>query len=319
MSKMGRLINIWLYINRKKKFTAQELAIEFNISLRTVQRDLLELTEMGVPFYSEVGRNGGYFMLNNEVLPPISFTEEETASIIFTYESLKQYQDIPYKVEIDSVISKLMNQVSNQLQQKLLSIQKHILMKIPYREEKNPFLRVIFQASITKQIIRFSYDSKSRKKDKKAIPLGIYSEDGYWYFPAYDLYYKRINLYRVDRVESIEGNEIMDITLPTIKDWVEQRNDIFKEESCTLILRINRNATRDFSNSFFEFSKIVWNDDNTGILSQEISQKEFPYIASLIATFGSDAEVLAPEDLREILIKKLEKTILLYKSPLKMS
>ncbi|WP_028975480.1 helix-turn-helix transcriptional regulator [Spirochaeta cellobiosiphila] len=312
MSKMRRLIDIWLYINRVKRFTAQEIGVKFNISLRTVQRDLLELTEMGVPFYSEVGRNGGYVMLNNEVLPPISFTEEETASIILTYESLKQYQDIPYKIEIDSVIRKLLGQVSEPLQKKLLSLKDYVLMKIPNRKEENPFLREIFQAAIIKQQILFSYDSLREQKDKTAVPLGIYSENGYWYFPAYDLLYERISLFRVDRVKSIKGGESIDINLPTIVEWMNLKKQNVDENTCTLVLQISRRATRDFSNSFFDFSKITWNENGTGILLQEISENEFQYIASLIATFGSEAKILAPQKLKDILILKLKKTISLY-------
>ncbi len=313
MSKMGRLIDMWLYINRKKIFTAQELADEFNVSLRTIQRDLLELTEMGVPFYSEVGRNGGYTMLHGEMLPPISFTEEETASIIFTYESLKQYQDIPYEAEIDSVINKLMSQVSKHLQEKLRSIQKHISMKIPYRVEKSPFLKSIFRASITKQIIFFFYDSLESKKNKKAIPLGIYSENGYWYFPAYDLNHERINLFRVDRVLSLKEGNVGSINLPTMAQWMEQRDAILPEDSYKLVLRISRKAVRDFSNSFFDFSKIIWDGENTGTLYQHVSKKEFSYIASLIATFGSDAEIIEPQELKDTLIKKMEDVLSLYR------
>jgi predicted DNA-binding transcriptional regulator YafY len=310
---MSRLIDIWLYINRKKIFTAQELADEFNVSLRTIQRDLLELTEMGVPFYSEVGRNGGYTMIHGEMLPPISFTEEETASIIFTYESLKQYQAIPYEAEIDSVINKLLAQVSKPLQERLKSIQEHIFMKVPHRAEKSPFLKTVFRTSIAKQIISFCYESREGKKDKRAIPLGIYSENGYWYFPAYDLKHERINIFRVDRVLDLKEGDISNIKLPTMVQWLEQRSTIVPENSCELVLRISRNAVRDYSNSFFQFSEIIWDDENMGILHQKVSKREFPYIASLIATFGPEAEILEPQELKELLIEKLKDALALYR------
>lgn len=313
MSKRVRLIDMWLYINRKRNFTAQELADEFNVSLRTIQRDLLKLTELGVPFYSEVGRNGGYTMLHGEMLPPISFTEEETASIIFTYESLRQYQDIPYEAEIDSVINKLMSQVSKPLQEKLRSIHKHISMNVPYRVEKSPFLKSIFRASITKQIIFFAYDSLESIKNKKVIPLGIYSENGYWYFPGYDLEHERISLFRADRVLSLKEGNVGSIKLPTMAQWLEQRGIILPQDSCRLVLRISRKAVRDFSNSFFDFSRIVWNSEGTGILYQQVSKKEFSYIASLIATFGSDAEIIEPKELKDIFIKKMEDILSLYR------
>ncbi len=312
MSKMKRLIDIWLYINRRKAFTAQELAEEFKVSTRTIQRDLLELTEMGVPFYSEVGRNGGYSMLHGEMLPPVSFTEEETASIIFTYESLRQYQDIPYEAEIDSVMNKLLAQVSEPLRNKLASIQKHIFMKIPHRIEKTPYLKTIFRASITNQILFFSYDSFDGRKEKTAIPIGIYSEHGYWYFPAYDLNNERINLYRADRIIELREGSISKTELPHLKQWLKERSSTPIENPREIVLRINRKAVRGNSNPFFEFSKTVWENENTGILHQCVSECEFPYIVSLVLSFGAEAEIIEPSELRDLFISRLQDTFDIY-------
>ncbi|OOM69349.1 YafY family protein [Clostridium sp. BL-8] len=313
MSKMKRLIDIWLYINRRKDFTAQELAQEFKVSVRTIQRYLLELTEMGVPFYSEVGRNGGYSMLHGEMLPPVSFTEEETASIIFTYESLKQYQDIPYEAEIDSVMTKLLAQVSEPLRNKLVSIQKHIFMKIPLRIEKAPYLKTIFRASISNQLLLFSYDSFGEKKEKEAIPIGIYSENGYWYFPAYDVKQKRISIFRADRILKLKEGAISHLKLPLMKHWLEERSFLSNENLSELVLRISKRAVRSCTNPYFDFSNITWEDENTGILRQCVLPCEFPYIVSLISAFGTEAEILEPPELVNLFINSLQETLAIYR------
>ncbi len=313
MSKMSRLIEIWLYINRKHKFTARELADEFNVSERTIQRDLIELTEMGVPFYSEVGRHGGYIMLHNEMLPPISFTEEETASIIFTYESLKQFQDIPYEAEIDSVVNKLLAQVSEHLRNKLEKIRKHIYMKVPIRYEKSNYLKEIFQASIVKKELIFKYSSAEGEKDKKVIPLGIYSENGYWYFPAYESKYNRVHLFRADRVlELYDIRDIQEIDLPELDQWFKEKDIKSKVDACPVTLQVTPKVLREFSNPIFDFSKIVWHDNGTGILTEKFSRREFPYIASVIASFGKEVKILEPVELKHILLDALNETINIY-------
>lgn len=81
MSKSKRLLDLMMTVNRKRKFTVKELADEFNVSSRTILRDLQELGELGVPLYSEVGPHGGYQVLNERILPPIAFTEEEAVAI----------------------------------------------------------------------------------------------------------------------------------------------------------------------------------------------------------------------------------------------
>lgn len=81
MSKSKRLLDLMMTVNRKRKFTVRELADEFNVSSRTILRDLQELGELGVPLYSEVGPHGGYQVLSERILPPIAFTEEEAVAI----------------------------------------------------------------------------------------------------------------------------------------------------------------------------------------------------------------------------------------------
>ena len=85
MSKAKRLLDILMFVTAKKNFTAQEIADEFNISIRTVHRYILDLSDMGMPIYSEQGRNGGYTVLTSRLLPPILFTEEEVVSIFFAF------------------------------------------------------------------------------------------------------------------------------------------------------------------------------------------------------------------------------------------
>lgn len=107
MSKAKRLLDILMFVTTKRKFTAQELADEFNISVRTIHRYLLDLSDMGLPIYAEQGRNGGYTVLKDRILPPILFTEEEAVSIFFAFQSLRYYRNLPFDTEINSVAHKL--------------------------------------------------------------------------------------------------------------------------------------------------------------------------------------------------------------------
>ncbi|MNH47361.1 HTH domain protein [compost metagenome] len=68
MAKSKRLIEMMMSINKKKSFSAKELASEFGVSTRTIIRDMQELSALGVPFYSEVGLHGGYKMINERMI-----------------------------------------------------------------------------------------------------------------------------------------------------------------------------------------------------------------------------------------------------------
>lgn len=84
MSKTKLLFNLIMYVNAMRNFTVEDAAHEFHVSVRTSHRYLMELSEMGVPLYTESGRNGGNRMLDNRALPPIIFNENE-AFVIFCF------------------------------------------------------------------------------------------------------------------------------------------------------------------------------------------------------------------------------------------
>lgn len=98
---------------------------------------------MGVPFYSVLGKNGGYQMMNQKLLPPISFTEEEIISLIIIYKQLLQYEDTPFTFEIEGVIKKLLNQSTNSLKTKLEVTEKYLYIEIPKEMRKHLFKRYI--------------------------------------------------------------------------------------------------------------------------------------------------------------------------------
>ena len=106
MSKADRLIEMMITINAKKHFTVGELAEEFSVSKRTVLRDLQSLEQAGFPLYSEVGAAGGYHVLKERVLPPITFSENEAKAIFFAYQSMQFYKNVPFEQEGISVLKK---------------------------------------------------------------------------------------------------------------------------------------------------------------------------------------------------------------------
>lgn len=85
MSKANRIFDLIMYVNSKKNFTAQDVAYKFNISVRTTHRYLIKISELGVPIYTEQGRNGGYHTLENRILPPIIFDENEALGIFLHF------------------------------------------------------------------------------------------------------------------------------------------------------------------------------------------------------------------------------------------
>src|SRR5690606_39626054 len=81
MKKVERINTIMRFINNRAQFTISEIMREFNISRSTAIRDIREIEAMGMPLVAEVGRDGGYFVMNNSVLPAVRFTDNEIKAL----------------------------------------------------------------------------------------------------------------------------------------------------------------------------------------------------------------------------------------------
>lgn len=82
MKKVERINTIMRYINNRSHFTISEIMQEFNISRSTAIRDIREIESMGMPLVAEVGRDGGYFVMHNAVLPDVHFTNNEVKALL---------------------------------------------------------------------------------------------------------------------------------------------------------------------------------------------------------------------------------------------
>ncbi|RHN00822.1 helix-turn-helix transcriptional regulator [Dielma fastidiosa] len=310
MSKSKLLIDIWMYVNKVKDFTAQEIADEFQISKRTVQRYITDLYEMGVPIEGIQGKYGGYHIENNKLLPPICFSLEETASIIFTYSILNNYISNPYNIEVEKVKDKLYAQLPDYLKIELQEMGQYIKMDVPIRHVQSTYLREILDASMNKNIIEIKYDSVDGVKEKRLVPIGIYSQNGYWYFPALDLKYDRINLFRVDRVLSFQVISKFEKQLSALKNW-QQNCSNEKALVCVRYL-INKQAARMHQSDWVDYRNYEWSNEFEEI-ALSIPNEAIPFFAQQLTPLGNGVKVLEPQALVDCLIEKAEEIINTYK------
>src|SRR5580704_9461784 len=91
MNRIDRLHAILTHLQSKKKVTAQEMADRFQISLRTVYRDVKALDESGVPVIGEAG--SGYTIMEGYRLPPVMFTQEEASALLLGSKLAEQFTD----------------------------------------------------------------------------------------------------------------------------------------------------------------------------------------------------------------------------------
>ncbi len=309
MSKAKRLLDILMFVTTKRKFTAQEIADEFHISIRTVHRYILDLCDMGLPIYAEQGRNGGYTVLTSRLLPPILFTEEEAVSIFFAFQSLNFYHSLPFDTEITSVAHKLYSSLQSEAKIKVDKIRSYIAFWNPKRTIDAPFLKDVLEHSIENRNLHIQYESKSGMKKKHIRPIGVYAHDGLWYLPAYDYDKKKILLYRVDRILSILSTEKNEDEFMNLVEWLDSHE---VKRPIRLHVHLTMEGVRQCKSVPYFDGFVVTLKDGTGYIDTIIDKDELGFITSLFLRLGSHARILEPKELIDGLRKQAEEILTMY-------
>lgn len=292
MSKAKRIFDLIMYVNAKKSFTAQDVAYEFNISVRTAHRYLMEISELGVPLYTEQGRNGGYRTLKNRVLPPIVFDENEALAIFFAFQSLKYYKSLPFHTDIDSVSRKLYVSLPEDTKKKIDRLESIICLWNPKRNITSPFLKDIVEASIENNILIIEYLSKSKNKKRQVKPIGAYAYDGLWYMPAFDIEKNKVLLFRVDRILSLETSKRIYEFPMNLTDWF---NSYTIKSPIRLYVKLTREGVRQCQSKSWLEPHIIMTDHENGYIDTIIDEDEIDYVSNYFVQLGTCAKVIEPQ------------------------
>lgn len=299
MSKSKRLIELMMTVNRKRKFTVKELATEFEVSTRTILRDLQELSELGVPLYSEVGPHGGYQVLKERVLPPIAFTEEEAVAIFFASHALRHYLYLPFETESSSALSKFYFYMPGDVRDRIDQMKNRVDFFSPARQTKDPHLGILLEAAIHQKILRIEYESREELLIRQIQPLGIYASNGLWYCSAYCFLRSDLRLFRCDRMytvaEDTSALEPMDFT----QVHLANQDSFFqiKEAYVDLYVELSREGAQRCETELWPLPKLNIREDGTGCLDGQVRQVDLPFYARFFMGLGNEATVREPIEL----------------------
>lgn len=305
MSKSKRLMELMLAVHRKRSFTVKEMADEFGVSSRTMLRDLQELGELGVPLYSEVGPHGGYRLLNERKLPPITFSEEEAVAVFFASQALRHYRDIPFQTEISSALQKFYLHMPQDVRDKIDEMQDRVDFQVPHRSQASPYLNVLLQAAVQRQPVRIGYDGKAGVEERKILPVGIYASNGLWYCPSYCLTRQDYRLFRCDRIKAAEMMELeagpMELVeRPEMKQIHLGNWDKVHDKDTELVrihVELSREGCRRCETEMWPQPKIHKREDGTGWIESRIPKSDMEYNAHYYIGLGLEARVLHPPEL----------------------
>ncbi|WP_256252919.1 YafY family protein [Paenibacillus sp. UNC496MF] len=195
MNKTERVNLIMRYINNRAHFTIAEIQREFKISRATAIRDINEIQAMGFPLTSELGRGGGYSVLQNQYLPAARFTPDELKAIFISFMASKNSQ-LPYLQNRRSITEKLIGIASQTQQDELIELNNILLFE--NTNPANPNLLELDDAAPAElnQLISLAVRDKHLRVTYEPNPgwpqlldvyvLHIFNSNAQWLVEVYD-------------------------------------------------------------------------------------------------------------------------------------
>ncbi|MBI5932045.1 MAG: YafY family transcriptional regulator [Chloroflexi bacterium] len=204
MNRIDRLFNILLLLQTRRHVQAIELARAFEISERTIYRDMAALMQMGIPIISLPGQ--GYELMEGFYLPPLVFTPDEASALFLGASMLAASGN--YAEETQRAIEKITAALplrQSQLARQRADIIRFVMPRGNFDLE-NPYLMQLQQAILDKRVVFIRYYGFNRQEvtEREVEPHFLTFGEGVWYFDGYCRLRQDQRAFRLDRVESLQ-------------------------------------------------------------------------------------------------------------------
>lgn len=312
MSRLTRLTSILLQLQSKRVVTSQDLADKFNISQRTVYRDIKALEEAGVPLIGEPGT--GYSLIEGYRLPPVMFSKEEAIAFLTAEKLVEKLTDAATYQVYQSALTKIKAVLRSDEKEHLESMYEHIaVVDNPYLPKDNintNHIQVILKSITQKSVIEISYFANHTQENtnRKIEAVGIFFTSNNWYLIAYCWLRKEYRTFRMDRILEIHYTSLeFKKQHPPLTSYL---NDIAKEHKDLkeVIILVNKSAMKYFGEQKY-YNGFVSEKEVNGKVEMTFLTSSIEGFARWYMMFGDCAEIASPKELK-VRIKELANTIL---------
>jgi predicted DNA-binding transcriptional regulator YafY len=305
--KINRLLEISTILLNRKSTTAKKLAERFNVSTRTIYRDIDDLSSAGVPVYTNRGKGGGIFLLEDYYISGTTLNDTDYESLKIALETLEATK----YPNVETVIDKLGSTFKNK-EQSTSWINIDFTPWGSDINENNKF-NDIKNSILSRKVINFEYISSYGEASKRHIePVKLWFKGRGWYIYGYCIDKKDFRLFKITRMKNIL---ITDRTF-IFRKTVSSKDKPQENQSMSLIdltFKFKKSALYRVYDDF-DSDIIKINPDGSGEVNLSLPVDEWIY--GYLLSFGDGIEVLKPASLREVLKDKADKISAAYKEKL---
>lgn len=289
--KIDRLMGIVVYLLNHGRTSAQKLAEEFEVSSRTIMRDLESLDQAGIPIQSFYGTEGGYQIMDGFVLEKQVATPHEYGWIVAALKGMAS-----------AYASKSLEQTLEKI--KSLKNAKDTAVSVDLgvagEDDKIKEHLVLLEDAIErKRMVRFTYtNSHDEVKEIQAEPVCLQYKWYNWYLIGYYEKYQDYCMFKLVRMDSLQTTDMENTKIHTLSDirlkdnhenivHIRLRGKAAVKAKCREYLK--GRFTQEFENGDFEFCFSV------------PEHETFWY--GVILSFGNQVKIMEPREIRERILK----------------
>ncbi len=343
MQRFDRILGILLFLRSEHTVSAGELARRFEASTRTIYRDLETLSALGVPLYTERGRQGGVRLLPGYFLPPLMFTQQEAIALLFGLTLQKRLRVIPFPTERAMVERKLLAALPDNLRSLLAKAEKLVgfegtpsdifhpepasqnaeptaMMQEQADLQQSQTISTFFQAILDGKLVLMLYASPYRTRERSVLvePLGLLWDRDRWYLAARAAEQERpVGFWRADRVIQLKPRQPLasvqhefDVRALLGRNWLESAMEDWRHRAPVKIRLSCAQAERLQQDWYYRHAHFEPITQDQVLMT--FGEQNPTVVLELLRWLGPGAELLEPQAWRERMREELRQMLTYY-------
>lgn len=300
MKRLERLSAVLVHLQCQPIVTAQELAQRFDVSLRTVYRDIRSLETAGIPVGSEPGI--GYFLVDGYSLAPAALTFDEIGALLLAGKLAGAFTGTGIQKSLESALYKIKSLLKDSQKAFASEVEKRmgVYGTGEQRQITNNFIQEIQAALFRKTVLEILYQSPSKGETtlRKIDPLALGFYDHYWHLVAFCHLRKAYRDFRVDRIQKLFAvDKSVQESHPPLETILRK---MFQSKGLCKTLITLKKENYGIIRERCAFGVVEERDlgDRMELL---LMVDSLPVLGRWLFRYGRDVDVLYPQELRAIL------------------
>ena len=295
--QINRLFEMVYLLLNKKSMTAGELATHFEVSPRTIYRDVELLSSAGIPIYMTKGKGGGISLLPDFVLNKTVLTDGEKSDILAALHAVEAVSLEQTNTAVQKLSSLFGNTSADWVEVDFSGWAN--------ADEEAQLFSLLKSAILGKKKVAFQYHSSEGSTQRTAEPMKLCFKGQSWYLYAFCTVRQDYRFFKLRRMKELK---LLDERFErTASAKIFEGTKIFQDDFVTITLKLSKKMAYRVYDEFSQYKTLP-----SGDFIATLTMPRGDWVYQYLATFGEDCEIIEPEDIRLQIKDKLQKTLAQY-------